>query len=208
MTSDESRLEILKRVGEGILSIDEGSELIGILAGVGTRPAASEGIAPPPVADQSAETVSPQVSNWWKAVWSLILVGGAVLTGFSSYWVYQGYQKTGFGLGFWLSWMPFIIGVLIMLLGATLMDSPWLHLRVNARNSTKPHKISITMPLPLKLASWVFKAFGHYMSAEVKDMRIDEMLNEVENTLKRGEPFQVEVNDKEDGDQVYIYITK
>lgn len=46
------------------------------------------------------------------------------------------------------------------------------------------------------------------MPAEVKDMRIDEMLDEVENTLKRGEPFQVEVEDKEDGDQVYIYITK
>ena len=208
MTSDESRLEILKRVGDGILSIDEGSELIGILAGVGTKHAASEGIDPPPATDQSTESVSPQVSNWWKAVWSLILVGGAVLTGFSSYWVYQGYQKAGFGWGFWLSWIPFIIGVLIMLLGSTLMDSPWLHLRVNARNSNKPRKISITMPLPLKLASWVFRVFGHYMPAEVKDMRIDEMLNEVENTLKRGEPFQVEVEDKEDGDQVYIYITK
>lgn len=208
MTSDESRLEILKRVEEGILSIDEGSELIGILAGVGTKPATSEWTAPPPAADQFTETVCPQVSNWWKAVWSLILIGGAILTGFSSYWVYQGYQKAGFGWGFWLSWIPFIIGVLIMLLGATLMDSPWLHLRVRDSNSNKPHKISITMPLPLKLASWVFRVFGHYMPTEVKDMRIDEMLNEVENMLKRGEPFQVEVNDKEDGDQVYIYITK
>lgn len=210
MTSDESRLEILKKVADGTLSIEEGSDLIGILdrAKESTQEYTDEqepGVIfrPEVIADNP-----PKISGWWKALWSMILVGGAVLTGFSAFWAYRGYQRAGLGWGFWLSWLPFILGILIMLFGWILMESPWLHLNVIENNTGRPHKIAFTFPLPLKLAGWIFKTFGKYMPDEVKDKGIEELLDEIENSLKRGEPFQIDVDDKEDGDQVHIQITK
>ena len=209
MTSEESKLEILRKVEDGTLSPEEGSDLIGILEAAKAVESEPEIIQPPlePEAPQAPEA-TPRVSGCWKAAWSMILLGGAVLTAFSAYWIYQGYQKAGLGWGFWLSWIPFAIGILIMVFGWILMESPWLHVRVKTRDSGKLQKIVISIPLPLRLVSWVFRTFGQYMPPEVKEKGVEEMLLEIDQALKRGEPFQVEVDDKEDGDQVFIYISR
>jgi len=85
MTSDESRFEILKRVQNGTLSAEEGSDLIGILDRGREAATGQEVIDPVPPLDDTATQESPRVSGWWKALWSLILIGGAVLTGFPRY---------------------------------------------------------------------------------------------------------------------------
>ena len=209
MTSDESKLEILRKVEDGTLTPEEGSDLIGILDAskeTGNEPEIIQPSIEPDAPAPSQE--SPRVSGCWKAAWSMILLGGAVLTAFSAYWIYQGYQKAGLGWGFWLSWIPFIIGVVIMVFGWILMESPWLHVRVKTREEGRLQKIVISIPLPLKLVSWVFRNFSHYMPPEVREKGVDDMLIEIDQALKRGEPFQVEVDDKEDGDQVYVYISR
>lgn len=208
MTSNESRLEILKRVQDGVLTAEEGSDLIGILDRAREVPSEPEIVEPVQTLNQVEPPPVPSVSGWWKALWSLFLIGGAVLTGFSAFWAYRGYEKAGLGWGFWLSWIPFIIGVLLMIFGWVLIDSPWLHLKVLTSNDEKPSKINITFPLPLRLFSWGSKTFGRFMPAELREKGIDELLIEVEQSLKRGEPFQIEVDDKDDGDQVFITISK
>lgn len=95
-----------------------------------------------------------------------------------------------------------------MVFGWILMESPWLHLRIKTRKAGKLQKIVLSIPLPLRLVSWAVKNLGHYMPAEVKGKGVEEMLLEIDQVLKHGEPFQVEVDDKEDGDQVFIYITR
>ena len=208
MTSDESRLEILRKVADGTLTIEEGADLIGILERGKTAQQSESFTSEPELIDQKHEVVSSRVSGWWKSLWSLILIGGAILTGFSAFWAYQGYQKAGLGWGFWLAWIPFILGVLIMLFGWMMLESPWLHVKILSRDSGKTQKIALVIPLPLKLASWVFSKFGDHMPVEVQNKGVGELLIEIENSLQRGEPFQIEVDDKEDGDQVYISIAK
>ena len=208
MTSDESRFEILKRVQNGTLSAEEGSDLIGILDRGREAATGQEVIDPVLPLDNTATQESPRVSGWWKALWSLILIGGAVLTGFSALWAYRGYERAGLGWGFWLSWIPFIIGLLWMIFGWMLLDSPWMHLKIRASDEGKHQKINIAIPLPIRLLSWGIKTFGHHMPADLKEKGVDEMLVEVENALKRGEPFQIAVDDREDGDQVFITISK
>ncbi len=208
MTSDESRLEILKKVADGTLTIEEGADLIGILERGKTVQQSESFASEPELIDQNQEVVSSRVSGWWKSLWSLILIGGAILTGFSAFWAYQGYQKAGLGWGFWLAWIPFILGILIMLFGWVLLDSPWLQLKILTTDLEKPKKIQLTIPLPLKLASWTLKTFHNYLPQEVHNMEINGMLTEIEGSLKRGEPFQIEVDDKDDGDQVFISISR
>ena len=211
MTSEESKLEILRKVEDGTLSVEEGSDLIGILEAAKAASSEPEIIQPPNEPDEpqsKPQQESPGVSGCWKAAWSMILLGGAVMTAFSAYWVYQGYQNAGLGWGFWLSWIPFTIGVFIMIFGWILLESPWLHVRIKTRDAGKLQKIVLSIPLPLKMVSWVFRTFGQYMPPEVREKGVDEMLVEIDRSLKRGEPFQVEVDDKEDGDQVFIYISR
>ena len=209
MTDDESRLEILRRVENGILTVEEGSDLIGILDFSNGRVDREENDSNPKGEVYSHDDIAtPQVSNWCKALWSLILFGGATLTGFSAYWAYQGFQKAGLGWGFWLSWIPFVLGVGIMVLGAALFDSPWLYLKVVSHDTGKPIKISFAIPLPIKLAAWVFKTFHSRLPASMQEMNLNDLMVEVENTLKRGEPFQIVVDDEESADEVILLIAR
>ncbi len=208
MTSEESKYEILKKVEDGTLSVEEGAELLEILERPKSTDSSQEINEPIPPMNHSADVEPTKVSGCWKAAWSMILTGGAVLTAFSAFWIYQGYQKAGLGWGFWLSWIPFIIGLLVTIFGWILMESPWMQIRVRSSENEKSTNINFSMPVPLKLASWVMRTFGQYMPQEVQERGVEEMIDEIERSIDRGEPFQIEVDDKEDGDQVYIHISK
>jgi hypothetical protein len=208
MTSNESRLEILKRVQDGTLTAEEGSDLISILDRGREVETEAEVLEPEPLPINTEEVETPKVSFWWKAPWSIVLIGGAVLTGFSALWAYRGYERAGLGWGFWLSWIPFIIGVLLMVLGWNLMESPWLHLNVYSKDEGKFRRIHFAIPLPLRLISWGFRTFRQHIPADIKDKGVEEMLVEINDAIKRGEPFEIDVDDKEDGDQVHITISR
>jgi hypothetical protein len=207
MTKDESKLEILKKVEDGTLSVEEGSDLLGILDHAGKKSAAPE-IVRERVEEEPENIEAPKVSGCWKAAWSMILLGGAVLTAFSAFWVYQGFQNNGFGWGFWLSWIPLVLGVLIMIGGWILLESPWLHVRIHSQEEEKNVNIVLSMPIPFGLARWVFKTFGSSMPDEVRNKGIPEMLEEMETTLKKGEPFHVKIDDDKDGSKVEVFIGK
>jgi hypothetical protein len=207
MTRDESKLEILKKVESGILSVEEGSALLGIFDKAERQPVEPEIIDHP--GEAFAEPVeTPKVSGCWKAAWSMILLAGAVLTAFSAFWVYQGYMNKGFGWGFWLSWIPLVLGVFIMVGGWILLESPWMHVRIHSKEDKKDLNIVLSMPIPFGLARWVFKTFGVYMPEEVRKKGIPEMLDLIEGTLRNGEPFHVQVDDKDDGSKVEVIMAK
>jgi len=208
MTTDENKLEILRKVENGTLSIEEGAELIGILEGAKSEP---EPQSAKSEADENntgfmKSTEKHEVSGCWKAAWSMFLVGGAILSGFSAYWIYQGYINKGLGWGFWLSWIPMLIGIGLMIFGWALMESPWMHVKVHANEEGKKYKFIFSMPVPFNIGRWVMNNFGQYMPDEVKSREILDVLDQAESSIKRGEPFQVQVDDDKDGNKVEIFI--
>jgi hypothetical protein len=62
------------------------------------------------------------------------------------------------------------------------------------------------MPVPFNIARWVMERFGQYMPEEAKSKDILAMLDLAENSVKNGEPFQVQVDDEEDDTKVDIFI--
>jgi hypothetical protein len=203
MTSEENKLEILRKVENGTLSVEEGSDLLGIIDNAEksrSQPEIKDPL-PPMEALKKHET-----SGCWKAAWSMILLGGAVLTAFSSWWVYQGFKNHGFSWGFWLSWIPLFIGVILMLIGWALMESPWMHVKIQSREENKKINLDISVPLPLNMVKWVFRNFNQFMPDEVKDKGIPEMIDQLEQSIKRGEGFQAQVDDSKDGSKVDIFI--
>jgi hypothetical protein len=120
--------------------------------------------------------------------------------------VFQAYENKGFGWGFFLSWIPLILGVFLMIGGWILMESPWMHVRIHSKEDNKKVHIVFSMPVPLRLAGWVFKTFGHYMPQEVREKGVEEMLEAIEESMKAGEPFHVQVDDDKDSSKVEVFI--
>lgn len=202
MTTDENKLEILRKVENGTLSIEEGADLIGILEKGKSEPEQRQAAYVPPMEPIEKH----EASGCWKAAWSMFLVGGAILAGFSAYWIFQGYSNNGFGWGFWLSWIPMLIGIGLMIFGWALMESPWMHVRIHSKEEGKKYSFVFSMPVPFNMARWVMEKFGQYMPEEAKSQEILNVLDQAEISIKNGEPFQVQVDDEKDGTKVDIFI--
>jgi hypothetical protein len=205
MTLDENKLEILRKVENGTLSVEEGADLIGMLERTKTEPE-SKSSSPASPAEPSSPLQKHEASGCWKAAWSMFLVGGAILSGFSAYWIFQGYQNHGVSWGFWLSWIPMIIGIVLMLFGWALMESPWMNVKIHSKKEEKKFTFIFSMPVPFNIARWVMRNFGQYMPDEVKSQEILNILEQAEASVNRGEPFQVQVDDDKDGSTVDISI--
>ncbi len=205
MTSEESKFEILKKVQEGVLSPQDGADLLGILDGDKRNPE--------PVRDHVVEPSmpytkpeKPEVAWYWRAAWSSILWIGVALTVLSAFWMFNGYEAAGLGWRFFLSWIPFAIGVLLIIAGARQFQAHWMFVKVHSSSHEGPQKIEISMPLPLNFAAWVFKNFGQYMPEEVREQHVDEMLVEIEKSIDNDEVFQVNVDDDKNGDKVEVFV--
>jgi len=207
-----NRLEILQKIETGEVTPEEGLRLLNEVDGNSpvtpepmTAAAASVPemeIFQPPVTGQAAaaKTDLPKFSKFRTISW--FLFGGfLILTLISANWMVQGWLVNNFGWGFWLSWIPFGIGVLGM---ATSLNSRWLHLRVTENENGRRKNIRISMPLPLGLASWVLNAVPGWLPPEVREKHIGEALGEINRSITRDEPFYIEVD--EDDQHVEIYI--
>lgn len=203
MTSEENKLEILRRVENGTLTIEEGADLIGMLDQAEERASQPEIVDPISPVDP---VVPHEASGCWKAFWSMFLVTGAILTALSIYWLYQGAQAHPLSWGFWLSWLPLIIGAALLILGWALLDSPWMHVRVRTREETKDLRFVFSMPVPFNLAKWFLRNFGISVQGKMNSQDLLDVVEQAEASILKGEPFQVQVHDKEDGSVVDIFI--
>jgi hypothetical protein len=132
-----SRLEVLRQLERGEITLDECNRLLALEAGLSKpvmsmpAPAAPpEMPAPVPPVQPSAEAFveSQQVEpappaedlqryRSWRWVWLVPFGLGLLLMLLATNWMLMGFQAAGLGWGFWLSFFPFALGVLIMVLG-------------------------------------------------------------------------------------------
>ncbi|MRR29540.1 hypothetical protein EG834_04235 [bacterium] len=203
------KIEILKRVASGELSVDDGNRLLAELDAA--QPVQAEVLMPedrPAVEVPGAMADSmPEVSEeelkrmkaWHRWNW-IPLTLFLILTGFAALWIYQGYRSGGFGWGFWLSWIPFMIGVLGVY---AFWNMKWVHVRVREMKGDRVQKISISVPLPLGLLPWVFTTFGRYMPAQVREQQ--ESILMINEMLKTDDPIHIHVSENED-EEVEVFI--
>jgi hypothetical protein len=148
----------------------------------------------------------PASMGCWKSAWSLVLWLGIALVAMSAYWMYQGWQKQPSGWGFWLSWIPFLLGLAITYVGVQIEISPWLYVRVKQKPGEKPAVITIILPMPFRLVKWVMRVFGRYIPEDARRPEIFQTLEDMDAALGKDEPLHVVVDDDEDGEHVEVYI--
>lgn len=213
--SDEY-LDILNRVKTGAISAEEGARLLETLEmgslkapvavdqPVGaTIPAPVEGSAPEvePVKDPAPveDDFRPEI-GWWKHAWMVPFWVGTVIVILSA--VFMGWANNNSRMfWFYCSWLPLLLGIFVVFLGWWSQTARWVHVRVHDSNG---HNVSVSVPLPLRLASWALRVFGPYIP-KLREKHLDN-LPMIFDALGQSEgPLSVEVDD-ENGDRVRVYI--
>lgn len=235
------RMDILRRVGSGELSLEEGNRLLfeleeGAQGGIEPAPEASstpQAIDPPPGASSQdvSEPVPAQESlsvsqpdpqpaageaaggsesssspSGWQPLWILPFLLGLLLTMVSINWMYLGFAAAGLSWGFWLSFFPLALGVLLMWLGWEARLARWLHLRVRQSPGASPAQFAISLPLPIGLARWAVQHFGRF-SPHINGQEVGEFLGEFDQAIATDEPLHIFVSE-ENGQQVEIWIDR
>ena len=146
----------------------------------------------------------PDEINKWKRWWVIPMWVGVGITVVGGALMYSAYANNGFGFWFACAWFPFMLGVLFMALAWGSRTTPWLHVRIHQRPGQSPQKIAISFPLPIRLAGWGLRTFGHYIP-NMEGMDLDNVLVALNESAKDGTPFFVDVDD-EDGERVQVFI--
>lgn len=140
----------------------------------------------------------------WRGLWLLPLLLGLFLTLVSINWMYLGLATAGLSWGFWLSFFPFALGVLLMWAGWELNGARWLHVRIRQRPGAHPEKLDFSIPLPLGLTRWVVRKFGRF-SPQVNGKDVSDFLDEIDRATAQDGAMHLFVDDP-DGSEVEVWI--
>lgn len=126
-----------------------------------------------------------------------------------SAWIIYGIQQNG-GANFWVFFMvlPLLLGVLLIALGAGGRSSRWLYVDIDRRNAKEgdgPRHITLGFPLPLGLVAWFFRTFGPNIQG-MSQGRVDGIIQMMNATRDSNEPLIINVDDRDDGEHVRIFI--
>ena len=198
-------LELLNRVKNGDVSVEEAAQRMDEFERGGVENVSSPAASLP--APARAETDGParetepslDIGRWGEA-WLIpfwigtgILVLGAMLMG----WAYSSQRS------FWIfcSWLPMLLGLLVLFLGWWSRNARWVHVRVQEAGG---NRVSISMPLPLRLAGWALRVFGP-MIPQVREQKLEFLPDILDAVSETRDPITVDVDDK-NGDRVKVYI--
>lgn len=146
----------------------------------------------------------PRASHWrrWWMTWLWAGVGILILGGWLMYWAQITY---GIGFLFFCAWLPFLLGLALIVLAWQSSTSRWLHLRVQQRPGSWPPQIAISLPLPVGLASWFLRTFRGLIPG-LDDPVVNQVLTALEGEVSPENPIYIDVEDNPNGEHVQIFI--
>jgi hypothetical protein len=194
---DSGLVDILNKVKTGELSVEQAAIQMESFDQAAQLPV----VLPPPDPQSVEEDFQPEI-GWWAHAWLvplwigiLILVPSALLLNWSIsnerfFW-------------FYCSWLPLLIGLFVLVVGAWSRQARWAHVRIQEANGSR---VSISVPIPLQLAGWFMRIFG----SQIKGLREAKMngadvANIIEALKDCKDPISVEVEEK-DGERVRVYV--
>lgn len=200
----KERLEVLRMIEEGKISVEEGQQLLAAMGG-GTEPddlSQEDAVSPPESGPAPPEAEPPPAGPpaGWQQIWIYPLVGGIALLAVMGYFTDQ-VVDSGEKLGWLACTVPLmILGGLVVLLAWWSRGARWLHLRV--RDEGK--QIKISLPLPLRLAAWLVRLSRPWVP-QFRDTAVDELILSLEEMDSEEGILVVQVDEGEE-EQVQVFI--
>lgn len=197
------QMSILNQIESGEISSEEGIRIL-----QGNREEIT--IAHPELKSKKGENLFPKETppslsdeelRKWKLWWTYPLYVGVGLTILATYWLNSAYQSSGYGFWFFCSWLPLLLGIVLMAISWFSQTGTWLHVRVRSEHQ----RVAISLPIPLGIAAFMFRHFGQFIPY-MEDTSLDEIIVALKDTAESGNPFYVHVDEGEDGEQVEVFI--
>ncbi|KUK93756.1 MAG: hypothetical protein XE06_0934 [Anaerolineaceae bacterium 46_22] len=213
---NQAERKVLDMVEQGQISAEEGLRLINAMDGQSEQPSestdyeassadrelveikAEEAASRPQIPQEELDRVK-HLKRWWVLPFAI----GLLITTLGAIWMYMGYSAKGFGFGFWLSWIPFLLGIFITAVSYQSSHGVWLHVRIKQKPGESPQRIVISLPIPLGLTRWVVTTFGDRIPG-LKDQPVSEY-SEILKSISPEDPFYVHVNEG-NGEEVEVFI--
>lgn len=231
MSDEQERMQILNLIDQGKISAEEGLQLLQALvieeeeteaipaavAGAEEAPAAEQAFsgaaeAAPSSSEQPAEQITvrtesavpPEFTQKWRNWWQIPFWIGTAITVIGAVWMTQALQGGSLSWKFFLALIPFLLGVLIIILAWQSRHAPWLHLRIHERKAGQSTRIALSFPLPIGPTRWFIRTFGNRIP-NIQGTSLDEVLLALGRGTSKENPLYIQV-EEEDGEQVEIYI--
>ncbi len=205
--SSEERKKILQMVQDGRISAEQAASLMRALEADAAE--AEIEVVEMGAASSEERSEAPEFEEVKARARRFAMVPlwiGVFITVLSAWGIYSVQQNTGINFWFFCLLIPLSLGVLLIALGATGQSSKWLYVNVDRRNAQDwPRNITLGFPLPLGLAAWFLRNFGHNLRG-MKNTNVDEIIQILDATGKSGAPLIINANDNEDGEHVQVYI--
>ena len=219
--SSEERQQILKMVEDGKINPDEAMKLMKaldessvdmeIIEAPSSRletgaPASSSGTdAGPNPATKTPAPEFEEVAHQARRLWQIPMWIGVLVTVLSAYWMYTLVNASNYGFWFYFAWLPLMLGILMITLFASSQTSRWLYVNVEQPGNEWPRHITLGFPLPLGLASWFLRNFGHSIDG-LRQANVDKIVELLSKGISSKEPLIVNVDEGEHDDRVQVYF--
>ncbi len=220
MMSPEEQKQILKMVEEGKISAEEAMKLIKAIEtssvemeiieapspnlGTGT-PAPSSTFEAGSESQKSNAPEFETIARRARRFWQIPLWIGVFIAVLSAYWMYTLVSASNYGFWFYFAWLPLLFGIALIALFASSKTSRWLYVNVEQTEDEWPRNITLGFPLPLGLATWFLRNFGHNIDG-LRQTNVDEIVELLSKGISSKEPLIVNVDEGEHGERVQVYI--
>lgn len=217
MATTEERRKILQMIREGRITAEEGARLFKLLEGGPEDEEALQASGEMRVVSRSdaegdqesvykthADEPEEVRGRHWQRWWLIPMWIGTGITVLGAGLMYWAMQATGTGFWFACAWVPFLLGMGVMLLAWSSRSARWLHLRVHEKQGGRTTRIALSFPIPLRLAAWFLRTFGKWIP-HLEQTGIDEIITALEEDTSPHAPVYVQVDEGE-GERVQIYI--
>jgi len=213
MTAENERLEILEMIQKGTISPEEGMKLIEAIGESLEHSEEEYSIAraeleesyDPVEVDDYTQEVDQEDLNKLKSWWIIPFWIGVTITVLGGALMYLAWSAHGIGFGFVAAWIPFLIGIGLLVLGWNSRTGPWLHIRIQQEPGEKPERIAISFPIPNRFFAWSLRTFGSFIP-KMDLSGADEILLALGNYSQGDALLTIDVDDSDDGEKVKIYI--
>lgn len=209
MTAEEKK-QILKMVEDGKINADEALKLMRAMES--SEAENNSASFPTPVFDNvkpdskmPGSTEFEEIEQKARSLWQIVLWIGVSIVVLSAYWLYMLVNTSNYGFWFYFALLPLLLGVLFLALFTGGGSSHWLYVNVEQPRNEWPRNITFGLPLPLGLASWFLRNFGHTIDG-LNQAAVDDILKFLSDGFSTKEPLIVNVDEGSGGERVQVYI--
>jgi len=207
--SSEERKKILQMVEDGRVSAEQAANLMRALDDEADSSEAEVEILEMGPGSHEESRALPEFEEVKARAYNFAMIPlwvGIIITVLSAWGIYAVQRSAGVNFWFFFLMLPLLLGVLLIALGANSQSSKWLYVNVDRHNAQDgPRHITLGFPLPLGLAAWFLRNFGHMIHG-MKDTNVDEIIQILDATGKSGAPLIINANDNEGGEHVQVFI--